>query len=224
MGGGDGGILRQLLRHYSAEILSITVVEIDPAVMAVACEHFAGTAAAFADPRVRVVAEDAAQYLRQHNNNDPQYSVILVDSSDPVGPAASLFSPAFYESMYQALEPTHGLACAQAECIWIHMDLIADVMACCRDMFATAAYASALVPTYPCGQLGFCVARKGSAASLRTPVRSVPERAELLQYYSPAVHRAAFVVPRFVQQRLGEEDEEDTADRTDCFLSRCIIQ
>ena len=232
VGGGDGGVVQQILRHYGNELASITIVEIDPAVVQVASQFFPGAAAAFADPRVTVVHMDAAQFLLQQQPQQHYYQVILLDSSDPVGPAASLFSPDFYESMHHALCPTTGgIVCAQAECCWIHLDLIADLLTCCRrDLFDAAAYASTLVPTYPCGQLGFVVAarrRQGSSNNIRVPVRSVPYHADRLRYYSTAVHTAAFVLPRFVEDVLQNDTAEEAAammTRDECCFPRCAIQ
>ena len=212
VGGGDGGILREVCRHSCVE--TITVVEIDPMVVQVCLEYFGqSTATSWKDPRVRLVHADAAKYVQECSE---QFDIILGDTSDPVGPAETLFQPSFYESMYAALKP-HGIVCVQAECFWIHLDLIADLVACCHDIFETAEYATTMVPTYPCGQIGFLLARKTDRWTSARPVRILTD-SEDLQWYSPAQHEASFVLPPFVRSRLdvGEEDE-------DCLLARCTI-
>ena len=147
VGGGDGGILREVCRHDCVE--EIVMVEIDEMVIQVCQTYFAATTAVtFQDPRLTIVHADAASYLENHQPN--YFDIILGDTSDPVGPAATLFQPAFYESMHAALRDG-GIICMQAECFWIHLSLISDMIACCADMFDTAEYATTLVPTYPCG-------------------------------------------------------------------------
>lgn len=98
----------------------------------------------FEDPRVKIVYADAAKYLHDPIQQS-RYDVIIADTLDPLGPAESLFEPEFYESMYAALKPD-GIICAQAECIWIHLDLIRDLVECCTEIFEFAEYATTSVP------------------------------------------------------------------------------
>ena len=219
VGGGDGGVLREVCKH--ACVQSITLVEIDPQVIAVAKQYFQGTAAGFRDSRVQVVNADAADFLATTCSTG-SFDVILGDTSDPVGPAESLFQPAFYESMYAALTD-RGVICVQAECLWIHLDLICDLTVCCLDIgFDSAEYTTTMVPTYPCGQIGFLVASKGRR-SCRQPLRN-PACLEDLQWYSAEMHLAAFALPPFVLRRLERalqnEDEDVTAETNNGILSR----
>jgi spermidine synthase len=223
VGGGDGGILREICRHDCVK--EIVLVEIDPVVIQVSKKFFSNsTATRFDDPRLRIIHADAADFLKDQKD---AFDVIIGDTSDPVGPATSLFQPTFYESMHEALRD-QGIICMQAESMWIHLDLISDLVACCDDMFDHAEYASTMVPTYPCGQIGFVLARKGNRRSCRSIARQ-PIFESDLKWYSPAQHRAAFTLPPFVTARLEEfvkgdevgEDEEEYR----CFLAdpKCSI-
>lgn len=217
VGGGDGGALREIVTQYNTETVKrITVVEIDPLVVEVA-KRFFDAAAYFDDPRVTIIHEDAAQYLESASIT---FDVILGDTSDPVGPAASLFQPDFYDSMYQHLN-RDGVVCMQGECMWIHLDLISDLVTCCRDIFESAEYATTMVPTYPCGQIGFILARKTTKRSSANPVRS-PRSQYKLKWYSPEMHRAAFVLPPFVAQRLQEDTDDEEQYR--CFLQNGLTK
>jgi len=246
VGGGDGGALREVCKYDCVE--QITVVEIDPVVVQVAREYFANTVStSFDDPRVTVIHADAAQFVIDKHDC---YDVIIADTSDPVGPAESLFQPSFYEAMYSALRH-NGIVCVQAECFWIHLELVSDLLACCDDIFDHAEYATTMVPTYPCGQIGFILAAKGRG-TCRRPVRPPPEdknnnnddagAATLLKWYSPQMHRAAFVLPPFVTRELEEsvtsksrsnsqgdlflEEEEESEKEYKCFLAKpppCVI-
>ena len=144
---------------------------------------------------------DAAIYMREHKS---EFDVIIVDSSDPVGPAETLYTSAFYSDMHAALR-AGGVVCTQGECQWLHLDLIKRVMGDARALYPTVDYAYSCVPTYPNGQIGFIIAAKagGSAGSLRAPHMPVPaDMAKALRYYSAEAHEAAFVLPAFAAKTL----------------------
>jgi spermidine synthase len=107
------------------------------------------------------------------------YDAIIVDSSDPVGPAAVLFERAFFEKIHRALKPG-GVVCTQGECIWLHAELIKDVLEMCKDIFTggSVQYGFTTIPTYPSGQIGFVMACKpdenGKTATFVKPERPPP--------------------------------------------------
>lgn len=175
--------------------------EIDEDVINVSKKFFGHvTATSFDDPRVNLVIDDAAKYVQMRPSS---FDVIIVDSSDPVGPAETLFTSEFYTSLRQSLRGG-GIICNQGECQWLHHELIGKVLAECGTSFATVEYAFTTIPTYPCGQIGFllCSLAKGPNF-LREPVRSDPALVDQLRYYSPEVHQAAFVLPRFTEKLVG---------------------
>lgn len=234
VGGGDGGVLREVCRHDCVK--EITMVEIDEMVVEVAKKYFSeSTATSFDDRRLTLIHEDAAEFLRRHNSNPDRsgYDVILADSSDPVGPAETLFDPSFYEQMHEALNDG-GVIASQLECFWTHLDLIVDVVACCADVFDTVDYASTMVPTYPCGQMGFILAGKGENTDLRRPQREISSSLQdQLQWYTPSIHAASFILPKFIEDKLlasrpsptlfDFEDDDDDDEQSDCFLQGCVI-
>ena len=134
------------------------------------------------------------------------FDVIIADALDPIGPGETIFTPDFYECMYKALNHG-GVACVQSECIWINLNLISDVVHCCNDIFDFAEYATANIPSFPCGQTGFILGRKGHLYSCQHPVR-LPSRtlSSLLKWYNPAMHHAAFQLPEFVRAALEVEE------------------
>eukprot|EP00934_Nitzschia_sp_Nitz4_P001968 Nitzschia sp. Nitz4//scaffold110_size71422//43038//44439//NITZ4_005876-RA/size71422-augustus-gene-0.12-mRNA-1//1//CDS//3329533095//1968//frame0 len=228
VGGGDGGVLKEVCRHSCVK--EITVVEIDEMVIQACKEHLClATDKHYNDPRVSIVYEDASEYLNEAKQSG-RFDVIMADTLDPLGPAESLFEPEFYESMHDALADG-GIICTQGESMWIHLDLIGDLVECCAQMFGQAEYAITSVPCYPCGQIGFILARKGSTEKCRTPVRH-PTFQDDLRYYNPQVHKAAFVLPQFVEKTLGplfvskdNDEEDDEEEEMTCFLGNgCQIQ
>jgi spermidine synthase len=123
------------------------------------------TAVAYGDPRLKLIIDDAARYLREEGKAE-QYDVIICDSSDPVGPADVLFQPEFFNSMKGALNPETGIICTQGECLWLHLDLIHRVMGNVRELFPKVNYAFTTIPTYPSGQIGFMIATLDANADL----------------------------------------------------------
>jgi spermidine synthase len=229
IGGGDGGVLREVCRHKCVQ--SITLVEIDQKVIEVAKEFFSETlATSFDDPRVTIVNQDAAEFLRVQNESDRKgYDVIIADSSDPVGPAESLFDPAFYEQMHEALDDG-GIICAQGECFWSHPELIENIVTCCADIFDAVEYSSTYVPTFLCGQIGFILAAKGDEVNLRKPARIMDDELNSqMQWYTPEIHSASFVLPKFLEEKLAplrpsvEYQDEDDEQENDCFLQHCVV-
>uniref|UniRef100_A0A7S2HBD7 PABS domain-containing protein n=1 Tax=Haptolina brevifila TaxID=156173 RepID=A0A7S2HBD7_9EUKA len=201
VGGGDGGVLREVCRHPGVQ--KITMCEIDPLVCDVAKQYLsASTAVAFNDPRVTLVHADAAEYVAKDDQR-ALYDVVIVDSSDPVGPAESLFTETFYKALRVAMRPG-AIMCNQGECMWLHLDLIREVLKHCHSVFPSVDYAFTTIPTYPSGQIGFLMCSTSPGQVLRQPVRTPdPAVSASLKYYSPAVHAAAFVLPVFAETAVA---------------------
>lgn len=210
VGGGDGGVLRELARHASLE--GIEMAEIDAMVPSVSKQYFPDMAIGFSDPRVRLSICDGIQYVRDAAPGT--YDCIIVDSSDPVGPAEVLFERPFFEALHAAVRPG-GIVCTQAESPWLHLEIIAALAGMCAGVFAggSVSYAVTAIPTYPSGQIGMLLCAKapaGGGAPLdpRTARRPAPDAAPhlaglpALRYYSAGVHAAAFALPRFAAERL----------------------
>ena len=202
IGAGDGGVLREVARHRGVK--RITMVEIDRRVVEASKTFFAKTmATAFDDARLTLRFEDAAAFAG--SAEAASFDVIIVDSSDPNdGPANSLFTPAFYKNLARILKPA-GIVCTQGECQWLNLGLIKEVLRKAKDFFPSVDYAYTCTPTYPCGQIGFLLCYKSSDPEyVRSPRHSVPEDvAKRLRYYTPAMHKAAFLLPRFAEDDLA---------------------
>ncbi|KAI9208866.1 Spermidine/spermine synthase [Polychytrium aggregatum] len=198
IGGGDGGVLREVVKHDSVE--QVVLVEIDEAVVRASKAFLPNMAAGFHHPKVKVHIGDGFAYLK---DNVQSYDVIITDSSDPVGPAESLFGETFYNLMRQSLLPG-GIICIQGECQWLHLDLIKEVLDNSRKIYPTVEYAWCSIPTYPSGQIGFVLCCNEAGRDLKAPVRKFSPEFESthLRYYNSDVHRAAFVLPNFAKIAL----------------------
>jgi spermidine synthase len=150
-------------------------------------------------PRVRVFVGDGFKFLAE---NESTYDVIITDSSDPVGPAESLFQKPYFQLLHDALAPG-GQISTQAECLWLHLPLISQLRDMTRQIFPVSQYAFTTIPTYPSGQIGFILCSKDGERILSEPIRKVKDT----RYYNEQVHRAAFVLPEFARAIL--EDGRD---------------
>jgi len=200
IGGGDGGVLREIAKHESVE--EIFLCEIDKDVLDVSEKYLPGLAAGYKDPRVTVKIMDGAKFMEE---NQESFDVIITDSSDPIGPASVLFETPFYNSMFKSLREG-GIVCTQGECMWLHVDLIKPLIDSIKQTYTNVEYAYTTIPTYPSGQIGFIVATKGTG-SCKTPIRKPsPEVQQTLRYYTPSLHSAAFELPAFARRKiLGDE-------------------
>jgi spermidine synthase len=196
VGGGDGGVLRELAKHETVERMDIC--EIDETVIEVSKKWLSGMAVGYDDPRVEVIVADGMEYVESVSE---KYDVIVVDSSDPIGPGEALFQKPFYEALKGALKPG-GIVSTQAESFFLHPGVAGPLMALARSLFPRAGYAYMLVPTYPGGNIGACVASLGRdpITPCRKPSKEVQKT---LRYYNPAIHEASFVLPENGSRLFG---------------------
>lgn len=199
VGGGDGGVIREVLKHPNVQ--RAVLCEIDPVVTEVTRNYLPAMAVSLDDERVTVVHADGSKYLEDHKN---EFDVIITDSSDPIGPAEVLFEPPFFKKMKDSLRDG-GVLCTQGECMWLHINLIRPLMTACAEMFASVRYAYTTIPTYPSGQIGFILCTKSKDIDVQNPVRKPDAKVQkMLRYYNHDLHKAAFVLPQFAKEALGD--------------------
>lgn len=194
IGGGDGGVVREVLKHKSVK--HVTLCDIDEAVVRVSKQYLPHMASVLTDDRVTVFIGDGFKFLPEHEN---EYDVIITDSSDPVGPAASLFEAPYFTLLKKALKEGGNMS-TQGECLWLHLPLIKELRETTNRLFPVAEYAYTTIPTYPAGQIGFVCCSLDANRSVSTPLRPVPD----CKYYNNDVHRAAFVLPEFGRAMIEE--------------------
>mmetsp|Transcript_46818 Transcript_46818/g.92137 ORF Transcript_46818/g.92137 Transcript_46818/m.92137 type:complete len:311 (+) Transcript_46818:38-970(+) len=200
VGGGDGGVIREVAKHACVE--EIVICEIDQMVIDMGIKYFPSVSSAWTDKRVTLNCGDAVHYIKEQTN---KFDVIICDSSDPVGPAEFLFCSQFYQDMHKALKPG-GRCSTQAESMWLHLPLIQDLITSCSTKFAHVEYATTQIPTYPAGQIGLlqCQKQGDSQVPSATPKVAVrqPEATMSLKYYSTELHQASFVLPLFLRDAI----------------------
>jgi spermidine synthase len=195
VGGGDCGTLTEVLRHPTVE--HVDMVELDEAVTQAAERFFPELTAARRDPRAHLRFEDGIAFVAAAPPGS--YDAILVDSTDPVGPAEGLFGEAFFRDCRAALTPS-GVLATQSESPLFHADLIARVHGALRaGGFDHAASVHFPQCTYPSGWWSVTLgAKSGRADACRAPdPLPFPTR-----YYNAGVHRGALALPQELRARL----------------------
>ncbi|KAI5632368.1 spermine/spermidine synthase domain-containing protein [Phthorimaea operculella] len=200
VGGGDGGVAREVAKH--PKVKQIVQVEIDAKVIEVSKKYLPFMAVGFDSPKLTLHVGDGFEFMKNHSS---EFDVIITDSSDPVGPAVSLFQENYFALMKSALRPG-GIVCSQAGTIWNDIELVNNTLKFCRNQFPAAAYAYTSVPTYPSGQIGFVIGSLDEDTKFDSPQITFTrddEKNMNLRYYNSDVHKAAFVLPTFVKYRLA---------------------
>ncbi|PYH99680.1 spermidine synthase [Aspergillus ellipticus CBS 707.79] len=199
IGGGDGGVLREVVKHETVE--EAILCDIDEAVIRVSKKYLPGMSIGFQHPNVKVHVGDGFQFLKERQN---EFDVIITDSSDPEGPAESLFQKPYFELLRDALREGGVITTQGSENQWLHLSLITDLKKSCKEVFPVAEYAYTTIPTYPSGQIGFMVCCKDATRNVKEPLRSWTREEEerLCRYYNQDIHRASFVLPNFARKAL----------------------
>ncbi|WLD93209.1 polyamine aminopropyltransferase [Alkalihalobacillus sp. AL-G] len=191
VGGGDGGVIREVLKHPSVE--KAVLVEIDGKVIEYSKKYLPGIAGDLDDPRVEVKVDDGFMHIAKSEN---AYDVIMVDSTEPVGPAVKLFEKGFYEGISKALKE-EGILVAQTDNPWFKADLISQVFRDVKEIFPITRLYTANIPTYPSGLWTFTIASKKY-----DPLKVEADRFVEIdtKYYTKELHAASFALPRFVRE------------------------
>lgn len=202
IGGGDGGTVREILRHEGVE--KVTMVEIDKAVIDSCKEFLPNIAASFNDPKLELIVDDGIAFLK--NATASTYDLIIVDGSDPVGPAEGLFSVEFYTNCYNALKET-GMLVAQGESPKFNEKAFTELNKTLQQIFGkdNAPVSLFFVPTYPTGMWSFQYGIKGDLNPKKiSNVERIQEFVEAkgLRYYNDEVQVGSFATPNFVKSLL----------------------
>ena len=200
IGGGDGGTAREVLRHQSIETL--TMVEIDEGVVAFSKTYLPSLSkGAFDDPRLNLVIADGSDFMMKSGE---EFDVIIIDSTDPIGPGEVLFSDHFYNHAKERLA-VDGILVTQNGVPFLQPDELRATMRAFKRLFVDWGCYTACIPTYAGGPMAFGWGAL-STAPRNVSIDVLRERlvaAELdLAYYTPDVHKSAFSLPRYIEKLL----------------------
>ena len=203
IGGGDCGIAEEVLKHKA--VARLTQVEIDESVVEFSKEHFPEfTGPVFADKRFESVIADGMKYVAE---TDRRFDVIIVDSTDPQGPGAVLFTKEFYAGCKKCMAKG-GVMVTQNGVPFFQPDELISSVGHFRSLYADGSCYVAAIPTYVGGHMAMGWA--ADDAKLRqTPVETIAERYKAAgsfstKYWTPEVHKAAFALPRFIAEHVAK--------------------
>ena len=197
IGGGDGGALREVLRH---PVERAVLVEIDSEVVRACRRHLPSlSAGAFDDERAEVVFEDGARFVK---GTGERFDAVIVDSPDPVGAAEVLFGTRFYRDVFRVLRPG-GVAARQSGAVMLQPSELAAATARMRKVFRHVGVFLAAVPTYAGGFFSFVMGSR-CADAFGVSANRVEERLRKIglktRYYNAEIHRACFALPNYVKE------------------------
>jgi spermidine synthase len=201
IGGGDGGTAREVLRHPSVK--QVDMVEIDEAVVR-ASKQFLPEVGNWDNPKLNVVFQDGIQFVQQIKN---PYDVIIIDGSDPVGPAKGLFETDFMQACYDGLTDD-GVLVAQTESPWIpdYHKSMNQVFGALENIYDISMMFLAYIPLYPSGMWSFAFASKGidplGEETISRVGNGLKEFGGKLKYYNVDIHKSCFALPNFVADIL----------------------
>ena len=200
IGGGDGGTAREVCRYPQVE--KIDMVEIDEMVVRLCKEYLSQTACSLDDPKVNLIIGDGLAHVM--NAADGSYDLILVDSTDPVGPGEGLFTREFYRNCLRVLSED-GIMINQQEGAFYDWDFreMARAHGKIRDVFPIARIYGFNIPSYASGYWYFGFASK-NLDPLADQKAEEWEKFDLrTRYYNSDIHKAAFCLPSYVKEKLG---------------------
>ena len=196
IGGGDGGTAREVLKH--PQVKECVMVEIDALVVEKSKEFFPTIASAFDHPRLTLLIEDGVKYIEENNN---AFDVILIDSTDPVGPAEGLFSASFYQKTFAALKED-GLISAQAESPYYFQKTQKDLFEVLKGIFPYVTMYLSAIPFYPSGTWSFAFASKKYQENTQARLKDIEILEQELSYFNQDVFRGCFALPNFIRKNI----------------------
>jgi spermidine synthase len=198
IGGGDGGTVREIVKHPSVE--QVVLCEIDGLVVDSCKEFFPKIAGELNNPKVEVRIGDGVAYMANEAKN---FDLIIIDSTDPIGPGEGLFTEEFYRNTFAVLNDD-GIMVAQTESPFLHPHVIRKIYGIYQGIFPIVKMYTGHIPTYPSGFWTWAFASKRYDSALPEAHRDrVANIEKTCQYYNAELHNASFVLPNFVKALLN---------------------
>jgi spermidine synthase len=198
IGGGDGGCLKQVLKHEAVE--SVVIVDIDKMVKDAVQKHFPALAAGFEDKRVSVAFDDGYNYLK---TTDREFDVIIVDSYDPGGPVQSLETADFHNVVAKRLN-SDGIAAIQTDSPVVRPDFLRQTLSLISPLFAQAKPYVCSFSSFPEGVCSFVLCGRKEKSLDRFDEQRAATIAESGVYYNADIHQAAFLLPQYLKKIVRE--------------------
>lgn len=202
IGGGDGGTLREVLRHTTVE--EVDLIEIDEHVINLSREYLPSLSnGAFEDPRANIIITDGAKYVKE---TEDKYDVIICDTTDPIGPGQVLFTEEFYTNCKRCLKP-NGIMANQDSVPLIDHSYLAKTTNKRKNHYKYATFYQAAVPTYVGGVMALGFSSDADYSNLtedELQKRMKKNVSGKMKYYTPSLHLSSFSWPAFLLDTLQE--------------------
>lgn len=198
IGGGDCGALTEVLKH--PEVERCTMCEIDRLVVETSKKHLPRLTAGLDDPRANLLFADGKKFIE---DGDEKFELIILDLSDPIGPAADLFQKEFHQLVHNRLTE-NGIMVAQSESPYYNKETVAAIYRNLREIFPLVRMYTCFMPIYPSGYWSFAFCSKGIDPVDDFDRARYDKLAPETRYYNPETHIGAFALPQFVKQVIKE--------------------
>lgn len=189
IGGGDGGVLREIVKH--SIVKEVTLVEIDETVIELSKKYLPKMSCCLNNEKVKIIITDGFKYLKE---NIGKFDVIITDSSDPDGPAIEFFKMGYFELLNGSLRENGIVISMASENIWLKVNKLRDLRNECLKVFNNVQCSLCMIPSYTSGQIALMVCTKDSKLDLTKVNRKVDLK---LRYYNEDIHKASFVLPQW---------------------------
>lgn len=196
IGGGDGGTVREIIKHRN--INRVTMVEIDRDVIEASKKFLPSLSSQLNNRHLKLIIGDGIKYVKDKKG---KFDIVILDSSDPVGPAKGLFSKDFFRNVHSSLK-ADGIMVAQTETPFMDREIIRQTYKILKKLFPLVKMYFAPIPTYPSGMWSFAFASKEYDPLINFNIEKVLNKKFLAKYYNEDVHRGAFMLPEFMKGLL----------------------
>jgi spermidine synthase len=196
IGGGDCGALTEAMKH--PEVKECTMCELDEKVVETAKKHFPRLTDGLSDPRCNLVFQDGRKFLE---DSDDKYDVIILDLSDPIGPAADLFQASFHQTVYDRLNED-GILVAQSESPFFNQTVVKQMYRNLNSIFPVVRMYTCFMPIYPSGYWSFAFCSRKYDPVSGFDKKRWDKLGLTTRYYNDETHIGAFALPKFVRDLI----------------------
>ncbi len=196
IGGGDGGTVREVLKHNTVK--RVVLCEIDGMVIDACKEFLPGISCGLSDPRVEILVQDAIEYIKDKKN---EFDIVLIDSTDPMGPGEGLFTEEFYTNVKNSLKED-GIVAAQSESPFVNKEEIKKMYALLKKVFPICETYTSNIPTYPGGYWAWAFCSQTVKPLSYFDEARCEEITKTCKIYNKDYHLARFALPNYLQKLL----------------------
>lgn len=196
IGGGDGGTVREVLKHNTVE--KVVLCEIDGMVIDVCKKYLPTIAGELNNPKVEVLVQDAIEYIKTKEN---EFDIVLIDSTDPMGPGEGLFTEEFYTNVKKSLKK-EGIVAAQSESPVVNKEEIKKMYNLLKKVFPITSTYTSPIPTYPGGYWAWAFCSEEVEPLSYIDEKRCEEITKTCKIYNKEYHLARFALPNFLKEIL----------------------